>query len=560
MLLTLTVKNFALIESAEVEFGEGLNILTGETGAGKSIIIGSINIALGGKVSKDIIRSNAEYAFVELVFEIKDEHSVNQLKELDIYPEDNKIIISRRITQSRSVSKINGETVTNAVLKKAAEILIDIHGQHEHQSLLNKQKHIEILDEFAKEELCKLKQDMSQIYQSFTDYKKKLDSMDIDEGIREREISFLEFEISEIEGANLSIGEDVELESRFKKMTNSQKIGFSLNCIHQMIEEADDVNVSQLIGSCVHELSSVTTYDEELKSLSEQLIQIEDLINDFGRELSGYISDLEFDEEEYTEVSERLDLINHLKSKYGNSIEKILEALDEKQKRLDDLENYSQNIEKIKSEIINCEGRMCEISKNITLIRQKYARDLVSGIKKALMDMNFLDVNFEMEFCEKKHFSASGIDEAEFLISTNPGEKVKPLGKVASGGELSRIMLAIKTVLALKDHVDTMIFDEIDVGISGRTAQKISEKMGMLSCDKQIICITHLPQIAAMADTHFVIKKDIVNNETVTSIECLSEEEIYLELARLLGGAKITQTVINNAKEMKFLAMQTKKN
>lgn len=559
MLLSLTVRNLALIENAEVEFKDGLNILTGETGAGKSIIIGSINIALGGKVPKDIIRSNAEFAFVELVFEITDEYSLNQLKKLDIFMEDNKLIISRKITKSRNISKINGETVTASVLKKIAEIVIDIHGQHEHQSLLNKQKHIEILDEFAKEKLSEPKDEMLQIYNLYNDYKKKLNSMDMDESVREREISFLNFEISEIENANIIAGEDVELENRFKKMINAQKIGFSLNNIYQMTD-ADDMNISQLVGNCVHEISSISSYDEELNSMSEQLFQIEDLINDFARDVSVYLEDLEFDEQEYNDVSKRLDLINALKSKHGNSIENILLSLEEKKQRLSELENYSKNIQMIKKEIITCEERMCELSSKITSIRQEYAKILVDDIRKALSDMNFLDVKFEISFSKKENYSSSGIDDAEFLISTNPGEKLQPLGKVASGGELSRIMLAVKTVLALKDHVDTMIFDEIDVGISGRTAQKISEKMGMLAHDKQVICITHLPQIAAMADCHFVIKKDVVNNETVTSIQPLSDEEIYYELARLLGGAKITQTVIDNAKEMKHLAKSTKNN
>lgn len=559
MLLSLTVRNLALIENAEVEFKDGLNILTGETGAGKSIIIGSINIALGGKVPKDIIRSNAEFAFVELVFEITDEYSLNQLKKLDIFMEDNKLIISRKITKSRNISKINGETVTASVLKKIAEIVIDIHGQHEHQSLLNKQKHIEILDEFAKEKLSEPKDEMLQIYNLYNDYKKKLNSMDMDESVREREISFLNFEISEIENANIIAGEDVELENRFKKMINAQKIGFSLNNIYQMTD-ADDMNISQLVGNCVHEISSISSYDEELNSMSEQLFQIEDLINDFARDVSVYLEDLEFDEQEYNDVSKRLDLINALKSKHGNSIENILLSLEEKKQRLSELENYSKNIQMIIKEIITCEERMCELSSKITSIRQEYAKILVDDIRKALSDMNFLDVKFEMSFSKKENYSSSGIDDAEFLISTNPGEKLQPLGKVASGGELSRIMLAVKTVLALKDHVDTMIFDEIDVGISGRTAQKISEKMGMLAHDKQVICITHLPQIAAMADCHFVIKKDVVNNETVTSIQPLSDEEIYYELARLLGGAKITQTVIDNAKEMKHLAKSTKNN
>lgn len=560
MLESLIVKNLALIEYAEVEFKKGLNILTGETGAGKSIIIGSVNMALGGKVSKEMIRSNAEYAFAQLVFEIEDEYTLKQLENLEIYPDDNKVIISRKMTRTRSTSKINGETVTAGVLKKVAEIIIDIHGQHEHQSLLNKNKHMQILDEFAKDELGGPKEEMAQLYNKYLDLQKQLESIDVDESSRERELSFLKFEAMEIENANLVIGEDDELENKYRKMVNGQKIQEVLSDVINIMDGSEDFNTCQLVGNCVHEMSSIIGYDDSLRQLNEQLIQIEDLISDFNRELSVYISDLEFDEEDFHVTGERLDLINHLKSKYGNSIQDVLDSYNKKIKRIDELDNFSKNIEKIREEIINCEDKMKKVSSNITAIRKKYAEELVKEIKKALLDMNFLDVQFDMNFSRKDHFSATGIDEAEFLISTNPGEKLLPLGKVASGGELSRIMLAIKTVLAMKDHVYTMIFDEIDVGISGRTAQKISEKMGILAKNKQIICITHLPQIASMADEHFVIEKKTQNNETITSIHTLNEEEINYELARLLGGAKITDAVLQNAREMKKLAIEIKQN
>ncbi len=558
MLLSLLVKNLALIEEAEVEFKDGLNILTGETGAGKSIIIGSVNAALGGKVSKEMIRSGKEQAYIELVFSIDNDYQKKQLELLDITLDDSQLIISRKITKTRSVSKVNGETVTAAFLKKIAEIVIDIHGQHEHQSLLNKHKHLQILDEFAKEELDKPKKKMSQLYEQYVNITNELENMDSDKNSRDRELSFLQYELQEITDAELEAGEDIKLELSYKRMLNSQKINDTIGVISNMLAESDSVCAAQLIGSSVRELSAIVAYDEELTSLNEQLLSIESLLNDFNMELSSYIQDLEFDEEDFHIVTERLDIINHLKSKYGNTISDILKAADEKSSRCKQLIDYEENLQRKKEELDQCVSQMTKTALSITKIRKKHGAKLAKEIKNTLLDMNFADVQFDMVFNQKKTFSALGIDDAEFLISTNPGEEMLPLGKVASGGELSRIMLAIKTVLANKDFVETMIFDEIDVGISGRTAQKISEKLGMLSKNKQIICITHLPQIAAMSDCHFVIEKKVENNGTSTILKELSEDNIYMELARLLGGAKITDAVLENAREMRELAKTAK--
>lgn len=557
MLISLSVKNLALIDKAEVEFSKGLNIITGETGAGKSIIIGSVNLALGGRVSKEIIRQGAEYAMVEMVFELDSKYQKIQLEKMDIFCEDNQLIISRKITPTRTVSKINGETVTMATLKNVAEIVIDIHGQHEHQSLLNKNKHLQILDEFAKDELDKPKKKVEEFYRAYVGLQSELENMDLDEKTREREISFLQYEIQEIEEANLTIGEDLQLEDQYKRMMNGQKIKETLGCVYGMLEGNDGVCAESLIGNSVREISSITSLDKEIESFYEQLSSVESLLGDLNREIISYIDNLDFDEEDYHNITNRLDLINHLKSKYGNSIEEILNSCNEKQKRCDELINYAQNIEAKKVALDKCVDDYKKASAQVTKIRKQYGAELTKEIKEALLDMNFLDVQFNMLFKEKNTFSVTGVDEAEFVISTNPGEIMQPLGKIASGGELSRIMLAIKTVLAKKDFVNTMIFDEIDVGISGRTAQKISEKMGMLAKDKQIICITHLPQIAAMSDCHFLIEKNTENDgkiKTKTTIHRLTEDEITMELARLLGGVKITDTVLESAKEMRNLA------
>lgn len=558
MLLNLHVKNLALIDEAEVYFGEGLNILTGETGAGKSIIIGSINLALGGKVSKDLVREAADYGLVELVFELEKPDLIEKIKALDIEPEDNQIILSRKIMKGRSISKVNGETVTSSVLKSIGELLIDIHGQHEHQSLLYRKKHLEILDEFGKKELFSLKEKLADAYKEYQSCKKELDLAGTDEEARIREMDFIEFELTEIKEASLINGEDEELEIQYKKMLNGKKIAKTIDDVHCQTGYDNQESAGEQIGRALKELALVTEYENILEQFWTQLQDIDGLLNDFNRELSDYAESLNFMEEDFRMTEERLNLINHLKSKYGSSISEILKYKAEKESRLLQLKNYEQYMVSLQNKYEAAKNQLKELSLKVSGIRKEQGKILAKAIKNSLIDLNFLDVQFDIAFTESDHYTSGGIDEAEFMISTSPGEKLKPLANVASGGELSRIMLAVKTVLAEKDAMDTLIFDEIDVGISGRTAQKVSEKMAIIGSTHQVICITHLPQIAAMADHHFAIEKNVKNNETITSIRKLEEKEIVDELARILGGAKITSAVIENAKEMKELATRTK--
>lgn len=557
MLVSLHVKNLALIEEAEVEFGPGLNILSGETGAGKSIIIGSINLALGEKVPKGVLRENAEYALVELIFKVDNPLQQKLLEEMDIFPEDGQIIMSRKITASRSVGKINSETVSAACMKAVSSLLIDIHGQHEHQSLLQKKKHLEILDEYAKEELKEKKEKLKQRYQEYQKVLEEKKQAVTDETRRERELSFLEYEINEIEEAQLTPGEDETLEAAYRKMANSRKIMEAANTAHSLT--GGDGSATEQIGRALRELTSVVSYDRELEQLAEQIGEIDSLLNDFNRELSAYISDGEFEEETFYETEKRLDEINHLKGKFGGTIEAVLQAKKEKELRYQQLKDYEQYLQELEQRERETEQFLAESCEEVSRIRKKYAKKLTELVQQALADLNFLDVEFTMDFQKTLSYTANGTDDAEFLISTNPGEPVKPLGKVASGGELSRIMLAIKTVLAESDQIETLIFDEIDSGISGRTAQMVAEKMNVIGKNHQVICITHLPQIAAMADWHFLISKNVVNQSTVSSISRLKEEETVEELARMLGGVKITGTVMESAKEMKELAVSVKK-
>lgn len=558
MLQSIHVKNMALIDEADVDFGGRLNILTGETGAGKSIIIGSVSMALGGKVSKDIIRSGADYAMVELHFVVNKEQTLKELEALDIPVDGRDVIISRRITGTRNVARINGELVSLAVLKQAASLLIDIHGQHEHQSLLHKEKHLAILDQFAKEEIASEKEALRAAWRAWIALKREMDEAITDESQRLNEISFLEFQIDEIEQAGLRDGEEEELDRAFKKMSHARQMMENIGNAHMMTGYDSHASAGDLVGRALHELYPIEKYDEAVSGLIQQLTDIDALLNDFNRELADYEDSLSFDEATYHETEDRLNVIQRLKTKYGDSIEKILDYQARCQQKLEKLNDYENYLSKLQRHLDDAEETLRQISDEVTAIRKKQALVLQEKIKEALIDLNFLDVRFEIQCLPVGHFTEEGQDSIEFLISTNPGEAVRPLAKVASGGELSRIMLAVKSVLADADAIETLIFDEIDTGISGRTAQKVSEKMAVIARKHQVICITHLPQIAAMADTHFVIEKNTMDNRTMTHIYQLSEEASVDEIARLLGGVEITEAVLKNAREMKKLAQSKK--
>ena len=555
MLESLRVKNLALIEEAEVDFKDGLNVLTGETGAGKSILIGSINLALGGKADKDLIRTGKEFAYVELIFYTEDEKVINKAKEMDIYPEENRFIISRKISQTKSISKINGETVTVKQIKELAEYLLDIHGQHEHQSLLKASKQKEILDTFCDEKLFDLKNELKSVFKEYKAVKEELAGKLLDEVSRKKELSLAEFEYQEIDEAKLVVGEDEELENCYKKMVHAKRIMESVHLVSAYTENDGENGAGNFIGRAIRELKSVEGYDEEVGSLSNQLTEIEDYLSDFVRNLHSYMQSMEFDESDFRNTEERLNEINHLKAKYGDSIECILKhqaECEEIIERLTNYEMYRDNLLKREKELYEEVLRLCQ---KISMIRKDSAHVLEEEIKNALTELNFMQVQFAIlvETSEDK-ISSDGYDEVQMVISTNPGEVMKPLGNVVSGGELSRIMLAIKTCLASKDEIDTLVFDEIDTGISGKTAWMVSEKMGKLAKCHQLLCITHLPQIAARANVHLFIEKSIENDATVTGISMLSEKESVEELARMLGGMEITETVRANAIEMKKMA------
>ncbi len=556
MLQNLHVKNLALMDEIEVEFEDGLNILTGETGAGKSIILGSVNLALGGRYSKDILRQGADYGLVELTFFVENEAQVRKLKELDIYPEEGMVLLSRRLMTGRSVSRINGETVQIGLLKEVAQILIDIHGQHEHQSLLYKKNHLGIVDAFGREKVAEAKKKVREAYREYKACEKELRENLSDEAQRAKELSFLKFEVEEIREADLKAGEDEDLEALYRRMLNSKEIAEGVAEAYIYTSEGND-NASESLSRAIHAISGIAKYDDRASGLYDQLVEIDSLLNDFNRELSAYGSECEFSQEEFRETENRLNGINHLKTKYGDTIKKILEYAAKQENRIQILEDYDRYMEELKERSAAWEAKVKKQGELLSSLRKKQAKVLEKAIEEGLRDLNFENVQFQIQFSQTKDYTAEGMDEVEFIISLNPGQPLKPLTNVASGGELSRIMLAIKSVMAKRDEIETLIFDEIDVGISGRTAQKVSEKMAVIGRGHQVICITHLAQIAAMADHHFLIEKATHGGDTKTEIRKLNEQESVTELARILGGAKITDTVRKSAVEMKELAKQS---
>ncbi|MBS5484856.1 MAG: DNA repair protein RecN [Eubacterium sp.] len=560
MLINLHVKNLALIKEADVDFSKGLIVLTGETGAGKSLLLGSVNIALGNKVSKDIIRTGAQFALVELTFQV-DEVCASKLKQMDIFMEEGNIItVSRKISESRSVSKINGETVNVNVLKKVMGMLVDIHGQHEHQSLLYVSNHLNILDKYAKKEMADILKGLSAEYGNYTELKSRLSSYNIDEAQRMREIEFSMYEVNEIENANLIPGEDEELEEQYKKLSNSENIVETLSSVYGLIGYDSMQSAGELISKATQEISSISNFDEKINGFKETLFDIDSVCRDLSAEISDYTGELEYDPREVSRISERLDTINHLKLKYGKTIDDILQYQDKKQSYLDELNNYSEKIDQIKGLITESREKLQVLSERASKMRKTAAKELENSITDALKDLNFLSVDFKINITKKDKITDKGFDNVEFMISTNPGEPVRPLAKVASGGELSRIMLAIKSLLAGEDEIETLIFDEIDTGISGKTASMVAEKLAKISANHQVICISHLSQIAAMADSHYLIKKDMEDNSTATNIVKLTREESIKEIVRINGDGTMTDAAIAHAIEMKDMADRTKSN
>ncbi len=546
MLLELNVKDIALVRKAQVAFGDGVNILTGETGTGKSVIIDSAMLALGAKARTDIIRQGAEYAYIELVFDVDAAQSA-KLKSIGIEPDENGLlIVSRKIMPGKSLSRINDETVTAGVLKKAAELLLDVYGQNEYYTLKNKHKHLELLDEYAGERISGLLKETAQAYSAYREALRETEHYQLDDKERARRTDLLSFELNEIDEAGLKLGEEEELSLRFKKLNNAKRILESVSLAEGILSECDT-------GRAAAELEHAMRYDEELKGAFDELMDAQSVLNSCIADLRAYADGLELDEAVLEETENRLDLIRRLELKYGQSIDEILQYREKIAAELEDMKQYELNKEAAELKLIKAEVKLGKSCEALSKQRRTEALNFSRAIEQELKDLGFEKPAISMEFKQRTP-SSDGYDDVCFKSALNPGEKEKPLAEVASGGELSRVMLAIKTILAETDDMPTLIFDEIDTGISGRTAQKVAEKLDVIGMKHQVICVSHLPQIAAMADTHFVISKAEEEGRNITSIAKLDKEGSVAELARLLGGEQITKAVSDNAAELLELA------
>ncbi|MDO4488120.1 MAG: DNA repair protein RecN [Eubacteriales bacterium] len=550
MLLELNVRDIALIKEAEVNFREGLNIMTGETGAGKSVIIGSCMLALGAKAKSDVIREGAESAYIELVFSIDDDSRKEKIEAMGIDTSEGTIVISRKISPGRSVSRINGEAVSLTQLREIASLLIDVYGQNEFQTLMDEEKHLGILDAYLAGDIRKEKADVAEAFRSYKAAKANLAGFNLDEYKKEHEAELCRYEIDEIENAKLKEGEEEELEVLYKRLNNSKNIIEYMDRAHGLLSE-------NYADSALMYVEEALRYDEGLKGIRDELNDAADILNDALREISSYVSGLELSESTLRETEERLDLIRGLENKYGRTVEDIFAYRDKKAERLNELNNYDENKLKAEAELKRAEDNLKKACDRLTKKRRDGSKGLCERLEAELLELGFESVKAEFEFSEKPP-AENGADRVCLKASLNRGARPEPVNEVASGGELSRIMLSIKTVLAKSDDIPTLIFDEIDAGISGRTAQRVAEKLALIGVNHQVICITHLPQIASMADTHYVIEKMQEDDRNVTSIRRLNGDEPEGELARLLGGAEITESVLTNAREMKKLACEVK--
>ncbi len=553
MIESLSVKNFALIKEAHIDFRDNLNVITGETGSGKSILIGSINLALGMRANKDYLRDDNEEMSVAISFDVKSEELKKYIEELDIPMSDDKVIIYRKVTKDKNVVKINDEPCTLNKIKDLTEKLIDIYGQHDSESLRKNARHIEFLDDFIGNEVSEKKKNILEHLTTLKAAREKLDTFNLDEKMRLREIDILKYEIEELENAHLKEGEEEELADKFKLASNSKNIIEALTTAFNSLQESR-------FDYAVKEVKDAMKYDSSLSSIYESLTDVENIVRDSIKELDKRISSYDIDEKEFKVMEDRLDFIRRILSKYGNSIDSAISQLAEKKERLNSLINYESEKKKAEEKVEKCEKKLYSAASELSELRKQHKKSFIDKLLFELRDIGFTDAKFDIDINEKQDITKDGFDDVVFMISLNAGEKLRPLSEVASGGELSRIMLSIKTILSDTYGTETLIFDEIDAGISGITATKVAAKLNRIAKNHQVILITHLPQIAAMADNHFVIEKKVDDNRTLTTITELNEDGMIEEIGRLISsGGTLTETVLANAKELKELARLEKK-
>ena len=543
MINTLHIKNIGIIDDITINLNEGFNVLTGETGAGKTLIIGSLQILAGGRFSKEMIRNGEKNSFVEMSISLPDSEY-----------EDETVIVSREINlNGKNICKINGRLVTVSELKQFMSKVIDIHGQNDNQSILEIGTHIELLDDYAMNELKNIKTEYSIEYEKYLKIKEELSKNYGDDKEKQRKLDLLNYQVNEIEDAKLKIGEEEKLEQTRKQMLASEKITSNLVEAERNLNEVaiDSINVA------IKSLEKIEQYNEEYQTINSRLKDAYYEIQEAASDISSLNEDTYFDEKEQEEIEERLNLISSLKRKYGNNIEEILEYKEEINNEIYEIENLEDYIISLKKQLKTSQEKLLELSKKMNLIRKKFAEDLATKINFELKDLEMKNAKFgiKIEFDTENNFNKNGLDKIEFVISTNIGEEAKSLIKIASGGEMSRIMLAIKNVLADVDKIPVIIFDEIDTGISGIAANVTGEKMKQISRKHQVICVTHLASIAAKGDYNYFVYKEIENEKTKTKVKQLSEDEILSEIARISTGT-ITEISLKHAKELRYMNMK----
>ena len=549
MLNQLSVRNVAVIDKLDINLHDGVSVLTGETGAGKSIIIDSINMILGDRANKELVRYGTVKAVVQAVFDAP-KSVINILEENDIDVEDGTVIITRQVTkEGKSVARINGMVVTLNILREISDRLINIHGQHDNQALLTPIRHITFLDAYAdNEEYINRYKD---ILSKKREIEKKISSLEMDEQEKMQRIDLLEYQVKEIKKASLEKDEEDDLREQRDIYTNAEQITKSVNEAYMNLYEGDEIQSAyDGISIAVNEISQISDLNPQLKSIYDTLNEIMYSLEDTAHEIKEFGETVEFDEQTLNEIEERLDLISRLKRKYGNSIEEILEYLKKAESELNDIKLSDERTNELKEELKNITKELKEKGNVLTQRRENAAKVLEENIEKSLHELNMEKSKFKVNIENDGTFYDNGMDKVEFLISTNPGEPLKPLVKIASGGELSRVMLAIKSILADSDGVDTMIFDEIDTGVSGKAAMSIAKKLAVIAKNKQVICITHLPQLTAMADNHYLIQKNTDGEMASTTLKELDEEGRELELARIIDGGEVTELALSHAKQM----------
>lgn len=556
MILELYMKNCALIEELRLDIDKNLNILTGETGSGKSIIIGALGLCLGGKYDRSFLRKGTEKGLVEALFDVNNQKLKEKLLEngIDI-EEDNQIIISKEIfDDGKSISRINGRNVKVSFLKEISNYLIDIHGQHQNQVLFDKDTHIDFLDLFGEELLYESKSDYEKTYIEYNEVEKALNVLteNKDDMQIQREIDLIKFQINEIESANLNENEYEDLLKQRDVYRNGEKIFTNLNNAYLNLYDGS-INSVDLISKSLGDLGAIAQYDEKLNDYNDTIERIMYELQDISRDIRSYKENIDFSPYELEQIEQRVDEINTLRRKYGDTIEEILAYKDKINERLDEILNRDEKVEGLKLKLKKVEDILVIKAEKLTQKRKEVARNLQEKLLYELKSLNMKNVVFEVSF-GKSTFNAKGQDDIEFMISFNLGEDIKPIYKVASGGEMSRFMLAFKTILADIDEIDTLVFDEIDTGISGIAAQIVGEKLSLIAKKKQIICITHLPQIAANADTHYCIEKKTSNERTFTVISRLDDNQRKDEIARLIAGSNITEKTMEHASEIIELA------